>query len=94
MASPAPFSLYSNNVGAGAADAFGPNVGNRQVYVGSAGGKATSSGGGALPKRPVSAGHKRPQSAGRVGKLKNAVAHAKPEDEDHFASMPRYFIVG
>ena len=42
-------------------------------------------------KRPQSAGS-RPASAGRgrVGKLKNAVAAAKPEEEDHFASMPRF----
>lgn len=52
--------------------------------------KGNAAGGaGALPKRPMSAGRKRPQSAGRVGKLKSAVAHAKPEDEDPYASMPR-----
>ncbi len=50
---------------------------------------------GTTSKRPQSAGS-RPSSAGpagrgRVGKLKHAVAAAavKPEEEDHFASMPR-----
>ena len=88
-----PFSIFNNPVST-TGDIFGIKTPNN--ITNSKGDKGTrvadSDKKSAPPKRPNSAGRGRPSSAGRVSKLKTAVAQAKPEEEDIYSSMPRFTL--